>query len=136
MSDHEYVPSSKIGKWFNDRLPLLSLGNHLTEYPTPKNLNYWWTFGGILTFCLITQIVTGLTLAMHYIAHADMAFESVEHIMRDVNYGWLISYIHANGASMVFLYLFLQDYYFQVHEAPKYEEQPIPKLKKVLNNEG
>ncbi len=63
MSDHEYVPSSKFGKWFNDRLPLLSLASHLTDYPTPKNLNYWWTFGGILTFCLITQIVTGLTLA-------------------------------------------------------------------------
>ena len=67
MSDHEYVPSSKFGKWFNDRLPLLTLASHLTDYPTPKNLNYWWTFGGILTFCLITQIVTGLTLAMHYI---------------------------------------------------------------------
>jgi len=62
MSDHEYVPSSKFGKWFNDRLPLLTLASHLTDYPTPKNLNYWWTFGGILTFCLITQIVTGLTL--------------------------------------------------------------------------
>ena len=51
MSDHNYVPSSKLGKWFNDRLPLLSLSAHLREYPTPKNLNYWWTFGGILTFC-------------------------------------------------------------------------------------
>ena len=60
MSNHEYTPSSKFGKWFNDRLPLLTLANHLTDYPTPKNLNYWWTFGGILTFCLITQIVTGL----------------------------------------------------------------------------
>jgi len=107
MSDHEYVPSSKFGKWFNDRLPLLTLASHLTDYPTPKNLNYWWTFGGILTFCLITQIVTGLTLAMHYIAHADMAFESVEHIMRDVNYGWLIRYIHANGASMFFLAVYI-----------------------------
>ena len=56
----EYVPKSKFGKWFNDRLPLLTLSNHLAEYPTPKNLNYWWTFGGILTFCLITQIVTGI----------------------------------------------------------------------------
>ena len=107
MSDHEYVPSSKFGKWFNDRLPLLTLASHLTDYPTPKNLNYWWTFGGILTFCLITQIVTGLTLAMHYIAHADLAFESVEHIMRDVNYGWLIRYIHANGASMFFLAVYI-----------------------------
>ena len=67
MSDHNYTPSSKFGKWFNDRLPLLTLANHLTDYPTPKNLNYWWTFGGILTFCLITQIITGLVLAMHYI---------------------------------------------------------------------
>ena len=107
MSNHEYTPPSKLGKWFNDRLPLLTLANHLSEYPTPKNLNYWWTFGGILTFCLITQIVTGLTLAMHYIAHADMAFESVEHIMRDVNYGWLIRYIHANGASMFFLAVYI-----------------------------
>ena len=107
MSDHEYVPKSKFGKWFNDRLPLLTLASHLTDYPTPKNLNYWWTFGGILSFCLITQIVTGLTLAMHYIAHADLAFESVEHIMRDVNYGWLIRYIHANGASMFFLAVYL-----------------------------
>ena len=107
MSDHDYRPKSKVGQWFNDRLPLLTLANHLTDYPTPKNLNYWWTFGGILTFCLITQIVTGLTLAMHYIAHADMAFESVEHIMRDVNYGWLIRYIHANGASMFFLAVYI-----------------------------
>ena len=83
-------------------MPLLTLANHLTDYPTPKNLNYWWTFGWNFNFCLITQIVTGLVLAMHYIAHADMAFDSVEHIMSDVNYGWLIRYIHANGASMFF----------------------------------
>ena len=55
-------------------LPLLTLANHLTDYPTPKNLNYWWTFGGILTFCLITQIITGLVLAMHYVAHARFSF--------------------------------------------------------------
>jgi len=107
MSEHEYVPKSKAAKWFNDRLPLLTLGAHLTDYPTPKNLNYWWTFGGILTFCLITQIVTGIVLAMHYVAHADLAFASVEHIMRDVNYGWLIRYIHSNGASMFFLAVYI-----------------------------
>ena len=88
-------------------MPLLTLGAHLTDYPTPKNLNYWWTFGGILTFCLITQIVTGIVLAMHYVAHADLAFASVEHIMRDVNYGWLIRYIHSNGASMFFLAVYI-----------------------------
>ena len=107
MSEHTYTPKSKFGKWFNDRLPLLSLASHLTDYPTPKNLNYWWTFGGILTFCLLSQIITGLVLAMHYVAHADLAFNSVEHIMRDVNYGWLIRYIHSNGASMFFLAVYI-----------------------------
>ncbi len=106
MSDN-YVPSSKFGKWFNDRLPLLSLSAHLREYPTPKNLNYWWTFGGILTFCLVAQITTGVVLGMHYVAHADLAFESIEHIMRDVNYGWLLRYIHSNGASMFFLAVYI-----------------------------
>ena len=107
MSEEKYFPKSKIGQWFDSRLPLLSLMHHLRDYPTPKNLNYWWTFGGILTFCLITQIVTGLVLAMHYVAHVDLAFDSVEHIMRDVNYGWLIRYIHSVGASMFFLIVYI-----------------------------
>jgi len=101
---------------------LLTLANHLTDYPTPKNLNYWWTFGGILTFCLITQIITGLVLAMHYIAHADLAFSSVEHIMRDVNYGWLIRYIHANGASMFFLAVYIHIFrslFYGSYKAPR-----------------
>ena len=122
MSDHNYVPSSKIGKWFNDRLPLLTLADHLKEYPTPKNLNYWWTFGGILTFCLITQIITGIVLGMHYIAHADYAFDSVEHIMRDVNYGWLIRYVHANGASMFFLAVYIHIFrslFYGSYKAPR-----------------
>ena len=122
MSEHEYTPASKFGKWFNDRLPLLTLASHLTDYPTPKNLNYWWTFGGILTFCLITQIVTGLILAMHYIAHADLAFESVEHIMRNVNYGWLIRYVHANGASMFFLAVYIHIFrslYYGSYKSPR-----------------
>ena len=122
MSDYDYQPSSKLGKWFNDRLPLLTLSNHLTEYPTPKNLNYWWTFGGILTFCLIAQIVTGVTLAMHYIADSDLAFSSVEHIMRDVNYGWLIRYVHANGASMFFLAVYIHIFralYYGSYKSPR-----------------
>ena len=122
MSEHEYKPKSKVGQWFNDRLPLLTLANHLTDYPTPKNLNYWWTFGGILTFCLITQIVTGLILAMHYVASADLAFGSVEHIMRDVNYGWLLRYVHANGASMFFLAVYIHIFrslYYGSYKAPR-----------------
>src|SRR5690606_22352480 len=83
------------------RLPVLRLVNDsFVDYPTPKNLNYWWTFGGILSFCLAVQIVTGIVLAMHYVPTTELAFASVEKIMRDVNYGWLIRYVHANGASM------------------------------------
>ena len=107
MSEEKFIPKSKFGQWLDSRLPLLTLSHHIRDYPTPKNLNYWWTFGGILTFFLIVQIVTGLVLAMHYVAHADLAFESVEHIMRNVNYGWLIRYVHANGSSMCFLAVYI-----------------------------
>jgi len=103
-------------------LPLLTLSNHLAEYPTPKNLNYWWTFGGILTFCLIAQIITGIVLAMHYVANADLAFASVEHIMRDVNYGWLIRYFHANGSSMFFLAVYIHIFrslYYGSYKSPR-----------------
>ena len=122
MSEEKYIPKSKIAKWFDDRLPLLSLSHHIREYPTPKNLNYWWTFGGILTFCLITQIVTGVVLGMHYVAHTDHAFESIEHIMRDVNYGWLIRSVHANGASMFFLAVYIHIFrglFYGSYKAPR-----------------
>ena len=69
----------------------------------PRNLNYMWTFGAILSFMLIAQIVTGVVLAMHYVPSATEAFASINHIMRDVNYGWLIRYMHTNGASLFFL---------------------------------
>jgi ubiquinol-cytochrome c reductase cytochrome b subunit len=122
MSEEKYIPKSKLGQWFDNRLPLLTLSHHLQSYPTPKNLNYWWTFGGILTFCLITQIITGLVLAMHYVAHVDYAFQSIEHIMRDVNYGWLIRYVHANGASMFFLAVYIHIFrslFYGSYKAPR-----------------
>ncbi len=122
MSEEKYIPNSKLAQWFDSRLPLLTLSHHLSSYPTPKNLNYWWTFGGILTFCLITQIVTGIILAMHYVAHTEHAFQSVEHIMRDVNYGWLIRYVHSNGASMFFLAVYIHIFrglYFGSYKAPR-----------------
>jgi len=122
MSEEKYVPKSKLGQWFDRRLPLLTLAHHINDYPTPKNLNYWWTFGGILTFFLIVQIITGLVLAMHYIAHADLAFGSVEHIMRDVNYGWLIRYLHANGSSMFFLAVYIHIFralFYGSYKAPR-----------------
>ena len=92
------------------------------DFPTPKNLNYWWTFGAILAVCLATQIVTGIILAMHYVPNATLAFDSVEHIMRDVNYGWLIQLIHANGASMMFLAVYIHMFrglYYGSYKAPR-----------------
>lgn len=88
--------------------PVISvLKNHLVNYPTPSNLSYFWGFGSLAGVCLGVQLVTGIFLAMHYTAHADMAFNSVEHIMRNVNNGWLLRYTHANGASMFFIMIYL-----------------------------
>ena len=123
MFEQEYQPKNSIVKWIDKRLPIFSLiGGHLLNYPTPKNLNYFWTFGGILTFVLLVQIITGLVLAMHYIADTNYAFESVEHIMRDVNYGWLIRYIHANGSSMFFLAVYIhmgRSLYYGSYKEPR-----------------
>lgn len=82
------------------------LDNHLIHYPTPINLTYAWSFGSAAGICLIIQMLSGIFLAMHYTPHIDLAFSSVEHIMRDVNHGWLIRYIHANGASMFFIVVY------------------------------
>jgi ubiquinol-cytochrome c reductase cytochrome b subunit len=124
MSGHSnYVPKTAIERWLDVRLPIVRLAyDSAIDYPTPKNLNYWWTFGGILAFCLVTQILTGVVLAMHYVPNADMAFNSVEHIMRDVNYGWMIRYIHANGASMFFLAVYIhicRGLYYGSYKAPR-----------------
>ena len=91
-------------------------------YPVPRNLNYLWTFGAILSFMLGAQIVTGIILAMHYVPSATLAFASVEHIMRDVNYGWLIRYLHTNGASMFFLAVYVHMFrgiYYGSYKAPR-----------------
>jgi ubiquinol-cytochrome c reductase cytochrome b subunit len=88
--------------------PVLSLVNtFLIDSPLPSNINYFWNFGVLLGFCLMTQLITGIALAMHYTANIDLAFISVEHIMRDVNYGWLLRYMHANGASMFFICVYI-----------------------------
>nr|YP_006460417.1 cytochrome b [Scoliodon macrorhynchos]YP_009731113.1 cytochrome b [Rhizoprionodon acutus]AFJ94674.1 cytochrome b [Scoliodon macrorhynchos]QHQ97254.1 cytochrome b [Rhizoprionodon acutus] len=88
--------------------PLLKIINHaLVDLPTPSNISLWWNFGSLMGLCLIFQILTGLFLAMHYTADISMAFSSVIHICRDVNYGWLIRNIHANGASMFFILIYL-----------------------------
>lgn len=88
--------------------PILKHVNGMVgNYPAPATITYWWSFGALLAVCLGVQIVTGILLAMHYAPNVDLAFMSVEHIMRDVNYGWLLRYLHANGASMFFIMVYL-----------------------------
>jgi len=92
-------------RWNKDYI-LSILDSHIIDYPTPINLNYMWSFGSAAGICLGIQIITGIFLAMHYTPHIDLAFNSVEHIMRDVNNGWLLRYLHANGASMFFIVVY------------------------------
>ncbi len=95
-------------QWIEYRLPVFSFMNHqLVDYPTPRNLNYWWNFGSLAGIALVLQIMTGVVLAFHYTPDAALAFDSVEKIMRDVNYGWLLRYAHASGASMFFLVVYI-----------------------------
>ncbi len=124
MAGHStYVPQSAGAKWLESRLPVISLvRGSFVDFPTPKNLNYWWTFGGILFFCLIAQIITGIVLVMHYTPSTGAAFDSVEHIMRDVNFGWMLRYLHANGASMFFIAVYIHIFrglYYGSYKAPR-----------------
>ena len=118
-----YVPQSRFTNWLDTRLPILRfVDDTLTNFPTPRNLNIWYTFGGILTFFLGLQILTGVVLAMHYTPHADLAFDSIESIMRDVNYGWLLRYLHANGGSMFFLAVYIHMFrglYYGSYKEPR-----------------
>jgi len=99
---------NQVVEWIDSRLPIFTLMNkEYGVFPTPRNFNYFWNFGAIALVMLVTMIVTGISLAMHYTPHADYAFESVERIMRDVNYGWLIRYLHMNGASFFFIAVFI-----------------------------
>lgn len=118
-----FAPKNKVVRWFDGQLPILSmLHANLVAYPTPKNLNYWWSFGSLAGFMLVVQLITGIVLAMHYTPHTDMAFNSVEHIMRDVNYGWLLRYLHANGAAFFFAVIYIHIFrglYFGSYKAPR-----------------
>ncbi|MAI99165.1 MAG: cytochrome b [Nisaea sp.] len=115
--------SNPVARWIDHRLPIFSFMNHeLNEYPTPKNLSYWWNFGSLAGITLIIMIITGITLSMHYTAHVDHAFQSVERIMRDVNYGWLIRYIHMNGASFFFIVVYIHIFrglYYGSYKTPR-----------------
>nr|YP_010470376.1 apocytochrome b [Symbiochloris sp. SG-2018]UVF37864.1 apocytochrome b [Symbiochloris sp. SG-2018] len=103
--------------------PIFSLINdHLIDYPSPSNLNYFWGFGSLAGICLVVQLLTGIFLAMHYTPHVDLAFSSVEHIMRDVEYGWLLRYFHANGASMFFITVYVHIFrglYYGSYASPR-----------------
>ena len=112
-----------VVKWIDYRLPIFTFMDHeLNHYPTPKNLNYFWNFGSLAGIALVTMIITGIVLSMNYTPHVDYAFDSVERIMRDVNHGWLIRYIHMNGASFFFIVVFIHIFrglYYGSYKAPR-----------------
>src|ERR1700743_259299 len=118
-----YVPKSGFARWMDTRLPLMRFAHDtMLTFPTPRDLDFWYAFGAILTLMLGIQIVTGIVLAMHYVANADMAFDSVENIMRTINYGWLIRYMHANGASFFFIAVYIHMFrglYYGSHQTPR-----------------
>ncbi len=119
--DH-YEPKSGFEKWLHRRLPVASLMYDTLMIPTPKNLNWMWIWGVVLVFCLVLQIITGVILVMHYTPNVDMAFASVEHIMRNVNGGWAMRYIHQNGASLFFVAVYLHIFrglYYGSYKAPR-----------------
>ena len=124
MSGHSsYEPTTGIGKWVDARLPLpRMIYDSFVAYPVPRNLNYSYTFGAMLSVMLVIQIITGIVLAMHYAAETTVAFNSVEKIMRDVNHGWLLRYMHANGASFFFIAVYLhiaRGLYYGSYKAPR-----------------
>ncbi|MDA1326077.1 MAG: cytochrome b N-terminal domain-containing protein [Proteobacteria bacterium] len=121
MSAPEF--KNPIVRWIDYRLPVFTFMQHeLHEYPTPKNLNYWWNFGSLAGIVLVIMITTGIVLAMHYTPHTAFAFDSVERIMRDVNYGWLIRYVHMNGGSAFFIVVYIHIFrgmYFGSYKSPR-----------------
>ena len=121
---NEYKPSHPFMQWMDSRLPLPRFVYNAVGagYPVPRNINYWWNFGFLALICLGLQIVTGIVLAMHYAANAGIAFDSVEHIMRDVNWGWLMRYAHGNGASAFFVVIYIhifRGFYFGSYKPPR-----------------
>ena len=120
----QYEPQTGFTKWLDEKLPLPRLVYNAVGagYPVPRNLNYMWNFGVLAGFCLVLQIVTGVILAMHYAAHTDVAFATTEHIMRNVNSGWLMRYAHANGASFFFIVVYLHIFrglYYSSYKPPR-----------------
>jgi ubiquinol-cytochrome c reductase cytochrome b subunit len=123
MAQTSLSATSRIIRWIDYRLPFVAMLQHeLYEYPTPRNLSYWWNFGSLSGIMLVVMIVTGIFLAMQYTPHADLAFDSVERIMRDVDYGWMLRYAHMNGASMFFALLYIHMFrglYYGSYKQPR-----------------
>lgn len=113
----------RVIRWIDQRFPLTSFVKHeLTGYPTPRNLSFWWNFGFFAGFVLVLQVATGIFLAMHYKADVALSFDSIQHIMRDVNYGWLLRYMHATGASAFFFVIYIhmaRTLYFGSYRSPR-----------------
>ncbi len=121
---NHYKPSHPFMQWMDEKLPLPRFVYNAVGagYPVPRNINYWWNFGVLAGFCLMLQIVTGIVLAMHYAPNALVAFDSTEHIMRNVNWGWLMRYAHANGAAAFFVVIYVhifRGFYFGSYKAPR-----------------
>jgi len=118
-----FEPKNGLIQWVDRQLPIFTvLHGALVAYPTPKNLNYWWSFGSLAGLMLVVQLITGIVLGMHYTPHSLMAFDSVEHIMRDVNYGWLLRYVHANGAAFFFAVVYIHIFrglYYGSYKGPR-----------------
>ena len=121
---NHYAPTNPFMQWMDEKLPLPRFVYNAVGagYPVPRNLNYFWNFGVLAGFALVIQILTGVILAMHYAANGAVAFDSVEHIMRDVNSGWFLRYAHANGATMFFVVVYIHIFrglYYGSYKAPR-----------------
>ncbi len=120
---HDSEFKNPVVRWIDARLPVFTMmQKEYGTFPTPRNFNYLWNFGALAMVNLVIMIATGVFLAMYYTPHTSMAFDSVERIMRDVNYGWLLRYVHANGASMFFVVVYVHIWrgmYYGSYKAPR-----------------
>ena len=120
---HKSDVANPVLNWIDSRLPVITMmQKEYGTFPTPRNFNYFWNFGALAMINLLVMIATGIFLSMHYTAHVNLAFDSVERIMRDVNYGWLLRYAHANGASMFFIVIYVHIWralYYGSYKAPR-----------------
>ena len=115
--------ANPVINWIDTRLPIFTMmQKEYGVFPTPKNFNYFWNFGALAMVALVIMIITGIFLAMDYQPNSELAFGAIQHIMRDVNYGWLIRYVHQNGASMFFIVTYIHIFrgmYYGSYKAPR-----------------